>query len=153
MCFASGEVEPLNNQNRFHVITCHVFSIKLSTFFCNSRARADCKIIIALLKIHTEQREQSFRVFHSLRKTKCDIEARPFIRKMPSISKSKSLPSRPYSRRARCDADSWTWEILSCIFSIIATLTVAALCYIYDDNPLPRLPFGIGVCNIHMLSM
>lgn len=66
-------------------------------------------------------------------------------KEMATILKAKSLPSRPYSRRTKWNTDSWTWEILSCAFSIIATFAVAAVVYVYDGNPLPRFPFNIGV--------
>ena len=64
---------------------------------------------------------------------------------MASISEAKKLPARPYSHAARWSIDSWAWEILSCSLSIIATVTVAVLVFIYDDKPLPTLPYQIGV--------
>ena len=69
--------------------------------------------------------------------------------KMVSTVRTKLLPPRPYRRRARWSVDSWAWEILSCILSIIATVTVAVVVFTYNEKPLPRLPYDIGVYTIH----
>jgi sugar phosphate permease len=63
---------------------------------------------------------------------------------------AKLLPSRLSSHRARWSTDSWTWEIFFCFISIIATVAVAIILLIFDEKPLPKLPYGIGV---YMLSL
>lgn len=64
---------------------------------------------------------------------------------MASIPEEKLLPARPYSHAARWNIDSWVWEILSCTLSVIATVIVAVLVFIYDDKHPPKLPYQVGV--------
>lgn len=65
---------------------------------------------------------------------------------MSSTSRSKHLPSRPYSHQARWGTDSWTWEILSCLLSVLAIVAVVILLLLYNGKPLPNVPYHIGVC-------
>ena len=65
--------------------------------------------------------------------------------KMGEIFESKTLPSKPWSRRAKWNIDSWAWEVLSCTLSIITTFIVGIIVFIYDGKPVPRLPFNLGV--------
>lgn len=58
---------------------------------------------------------------------------------------TKALPSKPFSRRTKWNIDSWAWEILSCTFSIITTAIIGVVVFIYDEKPVPRLPFNLGV--------
>ena len=78
---------------------------------------------------------------------------------MTSIFQTKALPSKPCSRRAKFNADSWAWEILSCTLSIITTVTVGIVVFTYDGKRVPKLPFNFGVRLVvtqsskHMLSL
>ena len=59
--------------------------------------------------------------------------------------KAKLSSIRPSFHLARWSTDSWTWEIISCALSIVNTVAVASVLFMFDDKSLPKLPYNIGV--------
>ena len=61
---------------------------------------------------------------------------------------AKTLPPRPANRFSRLIIDSWTPELLACLLSVVATVAIGIVLLVYNEKPVPKLGFDIGVCVV-----